>query len=353
MQNHSISKVLPLSQEEQFFKSIYLKYPEANLNEPNTIRNIHHMIPELSTHVQLNEHPELILADYLPEQNFPKLLDIMLVKHSRYAPAFKHAHSFFEIICVLEGFCKNNFTGQTLSMQTGDICIIAPGNTHALSVFTDDAVVYNLMVRSETFADTFLKSLPEQGILYTFFSHALYTPDVETYLYFQTTADNQLIGILEEMYLEYSSQKKYYHTLLNALLTNFFIKLLRKHEKDLLISNPTGKKANDNIIFILKYIMNHYDTATLSEVSQFFNYSNRQMARLLKDYTGKTFTELMQNAKLEKACELLKVSSLSIPAVINATGYTNYSHFYRIFKEQYRLTPAEYRKKFALETKII
>lgn len=53
------------------------------------------------------------------------------------------------------------------------------------------------------------------------------------------------------------------------------------------------KKAGKNIIFILKYIELHYATLTLPELASFFNYSERQMTRILKNYTGQTFKKAL------------------------------------------------------------
>lgn len=128
-------------------------------------------------------------------------------------------------------------------------------------------------------------------------------------------------------------------------LTNFFIKLLRRHEKNVLVPNPTGHKDEQNIIFILRYLTEHYDTIKLKELAHFFNYSERQMTRILKEYTGGSFTHLVQNIRLTKACELLRNPDLSIQDIVDEVGYSNVNHFYQLFKKQYEITPAEYRKK--------
>ena len=90
---------------------------------------------------------------------------------------------------------------------------------------------------------------------------------------------------------------------------------MRKHEKTIIAGNPSGKKQEENIIFILKYIEQHLNTITLKELSAFFNYSDRQITRILKDYTGKTFTELLQESRLSRACELLKQPNASIHSI--------------------------------------
>lgn len=342
----------PLDKNERFFKTLYLEHPDAHLERPKTVQEINRLVPE-SSRIFESGDSSLVPSESLLEQYFPHFLDVMIIRSSRYAPAFKHSHSFFEIACVLNGSCENYFASQTLHMEAGDICIMSPQTIHAISAASDDCILYNLMIRSATFEQTFLNSLPQQGILFDFFSHALYAPNSETYIYFKTGKDLQLLTLIQEIIEEFHTQKHYYNVLLNSLLTNFFIKLLRGHEKNVQVPNPTGHKSEKDIIFIFRYLTEHYDTITLKELSGFFNYSERQMARILKEYTGKSFTQLIQNIKLTKACELLKNPELSIQNIVDTIGYSNANHFYRLFKEQYQITPAEYRKEMSSPEKII
>ncbi len=343
-------QIPPLDHDELRFKKAYQKFPEARLDEAKTVQEISFLCPELAI---IDYSTPYQPGDSLQESNFPQFLDMAVMPHKRYSPAFLHSHTFFEIVCVLGGTCKNIFASQTLEMKPGEICIVAPTAVHALSAFGDDCAVYNLVIKSSTFRKTFLDALPQQGTLYPFFSRALHQPGTESYLYFKKPCDPVLRRLVEQMYEEYLRQESYYNALLNALLTTFFIQLLRKHEKSIVSVNPAGKKQEDNIIFILKYIEQHLDTITLKELSSFFNYSDRQITRILKDYTGKTFTELLQESKLSKACELLKQPDISIHSIIETVGYSNTTYFYSLFQKRFGLTPTEYRRKYLTEAEII
>ena len=136
----------------------------------------------------------------------------------------------------------------------------------------------------------------------------------------------------------------------NALLTIFFIHLLRNHEKNMIVPNPVGRKQENNIIFILKYIEMHYNSLTLSELAAFFNYSERHLSRILKNYTGQTFSSLIQNVRLARAAELLNQPTLPVAAVMEEIGYSNITHFYKIFEKKFGMTPTEYRNSMAQET---
>lgn len=349
-ENESIS-VPALFDTEKEYKRIFKQHPDSHLNQAKSIQEIHKLVPEL----KLLDAPELMrllppldikyITNNLHERYFPVDTDILVVPSLRYAPAFLHSHSFFEVICVLNGECDNIFSSNTLHMKAGEICILAPETVHALSVFKDDCIVYNLIIRSATFEDTFLKALPRDSLLHLFFTKSLYHSGEKSCLYFKKAQDADLQKLILEMYNEVKHQNRYYGILLNALLTTFFIQLLRKYEKDILFPNPQNQKQEENLIFILKYIENNFKTVTLKELSAFFGYSERQMIRILKTFTGENFSSLIRSAKLSKACELLKHPDIRIADIITEVGYSNTSHFYNAFHKKYGITPAEYRQQ--------
>lgn len=221
----------------------------------------------------------------------------------------------------------------------------APETVHALSVFRDDCIVYNLTIRSATFEKTFLDALPKDSILSLFFKKSLYQSGEKSCLYFKKPQDYMLQKLILEMHNEMKQQNRYYGTLLNAMLAIFFIQLLRKYEKNILFPNSQQKKPAESLIFILKYIDNNYKTVTLKELSSFFGYSERQMIRILKAYTGENFSSLIRSVKLSKACELLKHPDIRLSDIINEVGYSNASHFCDSFRMAYGITPSEYRRQ--------
>ena len=339
--------VPPLTADELEYKRIFLEHPEALLDQAKTLREIHALVPELAAREAdfAAMHPE----NYLHERNFPRGFDVLVLPSYRYAAAFLHAHSFFEVVCVLSGKCSNIFSSGTVPMTAGDVCIIAPGTVHALSVFQDDCMVYNLTVRSETFQESFLRALPDDGVLTRFFTKALYEAGQESHLDFRADPDPDLSRLVLQMRSEYRERKRYSAALINSLLSAFFVYLLRNHEKDIILPDSGSVRVEGNLIYILSYIEQHYKTVTLAGLAAFFGYSERQMIRILQTYTGESFRSLVQRAKLARACELLREPEIPIADILTEVGYTNAGHFYSLFQKKHGLTPADYRKKYALE----
>ncbi len=142
---------------------------------------------------------------------------------------------------------------------------------------------------------------------------------------------------------EYKSSARFKKQLLNALLAEFFALLLRNHEQDVFVP-ASSQNANDNLVFILHYMDEHYSTVTLKELSDFFGYSERQLQRIIKKATGKTFMESIQLHRIKRAEDLLKKSDLSIEQIALEVGYSSTNNFRRIFKKYTGKMPNEYKQ---------
>lgn len=335
-----------LSDHERRFRDIYLSHPDLHPEQPRSLEELDRLSTDLPEYRRLREEhggrfPE---SANFSEHIFARQDDVLITLHERYSPCLIHSHDYFEISYVLAGSCTNYLAGKAVTQNTGDLCVISLHTPHAVSAFSDDAVLMNLLIRASTFEQTFFGSLTERDVLSSFFSRALYTPDNRSYLLFETGDDDEIRSLMLRLYDESHERKKYADRMLRALVSMLFTGLLRSHEQHLTIPNPSGNSNDSNIMFILNYMFAHYQTLSLKELSAFFNYSERQMTRILKDYTGQSFTAMIQDIRLQQACRLLQNPDIPISDIAAHVGYSNVSYFYTIFKKQYGMTPAEYRE---------
>ena len=84
------------------------------------------------------------------------------------------------------------------------------------------------------------------------------------------------------------------------------------------------------------------DAAQLA-LAAHFGYSETYFSQLVHKRCGARARELIVAARLRRARELLLSTDLSAQDVARSVGYESYSHFNRIFKQVYHITPAAYR----------
>lgn len=93
--------------------------------------------------------------------------NIAVERHNRYTPPFRHSHTFFEMIYVYKGSCENTIENKTIVMEQGNICIVAPGVSHSISIF-DESTVVNILIKKTTFNETFFQYLQITTLSLTF-----------------------------------------------------------------------------------------------------------------------------------------------------------------------------------------
>lgn len=337
-------KQLEMTELEMIFKQLYKKYPSANLELPHPADELRQFM-ETARHLAGYSLPSLLNSRLEEEDFFCNESDTELYQHLRYLPVCWHSHSFFEVVCVISGNCTNYILDQTLGMQAGDICIIAPGTQHAISAFSDDCIIINIVLRASTFEEAFFGILSDNDILSDFFMRTLYHSKTHPYLLFCTGRDQELLDIALYAYQEFLGNRLYKERMLNNIISGFFIILLRNHGSHVIVPDIATPGNAENVIFILKYIQEHYCSVTLKELSDFFNYSERQLQRIIKNSTGMSFSENILRLKMRRARRLLDNSDLSVAAIAEQLGYSDIGNFRSVFRKYYGMPPADYRLK--------
>jgi len=99
----------------------------------------------------------------------------------------------------------------------------------------------------------------------------------------------------------------------------------------------------------IAYMKEHYaEKLTLQDLADSCYVSQWHLSKLINKYTGKSYYDLLNSIRIEKAKELLKDPKLRIGDIVEMVGYSDCAHFARIFKKLNGLSANEYRNKMAV-----
>lgn len=94
----------------------------------------------------------------------------------------------------------------------------------------------------------------------------------------------------------------------------------------------------------LEYIRNHYtEKLKLAEVAESVYVSQWHLSKLLNHHMGQSFSEILNNIRIDKAKELLAEPSLRIGDIAEEVGFLDMAHFSRVFKKQTGISANEFR----------
>jgi transcriptional regulator GlxA family with amidase domain len=86
------------------------------------------------------------------------------------------------------------------------------------------------------------------------------------------------------------------------------------------------------------------EPVALSELTRRTGVSQRQLERLCKRYLGATPAQYYVQLRLERARRMLRQTDMSVAEVAIACGFVSLSHFAKVYRRHYGLSPREDRK---------
>ncbi len=111
------------------------------------------------------------------------------------------------------------------------------------------------------------------------------------------------------------------------------------------VKEAKKEKANSLIKSINDYInLNYGNNIGLMEAGIALGRNSSYISRLIKEQTGKNFTQLLTEKRMGEAKRLLKNTNMKIHEIALEVGYTNFRYFNKIFKNTMNMSANDYRK---------
>jgi YesN/AraC family two-component response regulator len=112
-----------------------------------------------------------------------------------------------------------------------------------------------------------------------------------------------------------------------------------------LISRQSPKNSDDLLIEkATTYLESHIsEDLTRESVARAVGISPSHFSRLIREKKGRTFTDLLNQYRIERACVLLVRSSNTLAHIANETGFCDQSYFSKVFRKYKDMSPAKYR----------
>ncbi len=353
MNNTNIhDKIFKLSPAEKAFKTAYENGHQNLLKSSMTYSQyITHLKDGQCIEIPESRYYRDMSLEYLGNtvievENISNGDAIHMTIHSRYSYPVMHNHAYIELLYIYSGNCTHFVEDKEFSMKQGDICILAPHTMHAISVSSDDTIVMNIMLSQQIFDRSFFELLRGGSVMIKFFEDLFYKRDfISPYVIYPTGTDEQIQSLSEQMYIEVEGQQYAYRRSLLLLVQALFIRLIRKYEMLAIVTTATENTFNNHAVSILGYLSLNYNHTSLNDTAAFFGYAPNYLGKMLKCYTGKTYTEIVLEYQLENACKLLEKGDMSITDISQEIGCFDASHFTRKFKKKYGISPTEYREQ--------
>ncbi len=239
---------------------------------------------------------------------------------------YPHIHREFEFLVMTEGRGTIYIENEKFEINKGEGIFINSEELHiGVKTNSEKAGFFAVVFAPEAFGNLELDKVVEKYV----------APVLKNEVSVKRLLDKSVVTVLNKIHNEKSELliKAYLYEAWNLLLEG------AKKSDDLKNTNIEEIKT------VMEYIRRNAEyEITLSDMANAINISRSYLCREFKKVVHMTPFEYLISVRIDKGCELLKNTDLSIGEISQSCGFNSFSYFTKIFGKKMHCSPKEYRQ---------
>jgi AraC-like DNA-binding protein len=255
-------------------------------------------------------------------------------------PRGQHAHSFFELVYVLAGTGKQMINQTEVPYQAGHLFLLAPNELHSFEIETATQFFFIRFNPIYITSDEGHKELIRR--LGTILKNASHDPGN----IIKKPSDQVIVSsIMDAIIGEHASYDLYHSELIRQLINALLVIVARN------IALPGSATMDENsdtrAVDILQYIQSNIykpDNLRIGHVSHLFGISETYLGHYFKRHSNESYQQYIMHYKFKLIEHRLLHSDMRINEIADEFGFTDKSHFSRMFKKYKGMNPSEFKR---------
>lgn len=266
--------------------------------------------------------------------DFPIEFYHLTESHPRYLMEL-HWHVDFEFIRVLEGNLLLTLNGKTFDMQKGMAAFIPSGLLHSATPLNN--CVYDCAVLGQNmyYPEACWKRIKEIQ---------KHEREVQSIYDSKHSQMCRHIWNLFDAYIEIDEPGLYELMVRGALYSCLALALNQYTQSEVPANTPQSIRRINQIKQALEFIENSYTLPlTLDQLAANVGMSRKYFCKFFKEMTQHSPIDYLNHYRIERACDLLRISNKSFIDIAEDTGFHDLSYFIKMFKKYKGITPKQYQ----------
>lgn len=264
---------------------------------------------------------------------------IQVRTHTRFVHFPEHTHDYIEAVYMCAGNTTHIINGKELILKEGELLFLGQNARQEILPAGESDIAVNFIIQPLFFDKTLEMLGAEETPIKNFLLSSLFDGENHSYLHFKVAGVLPVQNLIENLIWTLISNTSNKRNINQTTMGLLFMQLLNHTDK-----LSYASREDRAIMDIFRYIEGNYKNGSLTEAAAHLHYDFYWLSREIKNRTGKTYTEHLQEKRLSQAAFLLKNTSLLVEEIAAAVGYENKSYFHRIFSAKYGTSPQKYRK---------
>lgn len=246
-----------------------------------------------------------------------------------------HNHDFYELFLIIKGKAYHNINGMQQILNPGDLVFIRPEDIHNYGKKDDEnCELINVAFPASTIMKLF--DYLGEGFQPERLLNVKYPPGIKL-----SELETDIIkSRFEALNTISRNDKVKIKTKLRILLAEIFTKYF----------SPGKDQSYDNLPSWLNTLIQEMQkkenfSEGFSRMLEISRKSSAYLSRSFRAHLNETPTQFLNNVRLNYAANVISNSDEDITAIAFDAGFENLSHFYHLFRKQFKITPREFRNR--------
>ena len=254
----------------------------------------------------------------------------------------EHVQDYFELLFPYRGACTVRMEGREIRLADHDFYLISPGLIHAVEVAHEQGCAFCVAGKIPALYSALAPILTGNEPFLRYLMSCISSPNVEDVMLLKGSLFPCARNLVEMLIVE-SAEKAYLYERFTESAVSLLLTMFARQLYEFFPSEREGIRGRTGDI--IKYMKEHAASTTLAETARRFGYHPDYLSAALRRETGKNFVELLRGYRMEQAECLLRTTDLPAARIAAAVGYGQYSGFFKVFRQQYGVSPGEYRSQ--------
>lgn len=244
-----------------------------------------------------------------------------------------HYHDDYELYFLIEGSRKYFLSNKIHTIQQNQIILIEPKEPHQVTINLNIPYDRYVIYITPKLLSAICKENPSLNCKYK--TQVFDLPE---------RIFKQVINLLIKIDFEIKNHDLFSADIIKSSVTEL-LALIKRNDK-YVYDNNAVTESDLRLQSSINYIIENYaEPITLKECADIANISPNYFSNIFSSVTGSSFKEFLNKTRVNRACELLENTPLSIAEISQNVGFTTESYFGYVFKSLKNCSPSSYRKQ--------
>lgn len=255
-------------------------------------------------------------------------------------PRGVHTHTFFELVYIVSGSGRQLINQSSFSYCPGHLFLMAPEDVHSFEINEPTQFFF---IR---FNNQYIYEHDQQHILLQRLELILKNANHDPGCILKVDRDKPVVKAIIEAIMNEHEQTGLHHKDLITQFVNTLLVIVARNIS-LVMPEKISENSDQRSVALLQYIQSniyHPDKLRAGHLSDHFGITQTYLGRYFKRYTNESLQEYIMKYKIKLIENRLLHSDMRVTEIANEFGFTDTSHFNRIFKKYTGFNPSAYKK---------